>query len=163
RSEHARPVPYSPPSYLTSPSHRSRAPCPGMARDSRIELARARARTAKRAIGLLTAPVFGVAFVGAKAHAPGHTEGKPKSLGAPRGTAVRVAPLCAHAEHRTGRRPRDGGPRRPDPLRPVVRGRRLRQAALAAAGPGARPERRRQGARRRRSGGDARRAGLRLG
>ncbi|TML52180.1 MAG: hypothetical protein E6G16_06125 [Actinobacteria bacterium] len=54
-----------------------------MARDSRIELARARARKAKTAIGLLTAVVFGVAFVGAKAHAPGHTKGKPKSLGAP--------------------------------------------------------------------------------
>ena len=54
-----------------------------MARDSRIELARVRARTAKRAIGLLTALVFGVAFVGAKTHAPGHAKGKAKSLGAP--------------------------------------------------------------------------------
>lgn len=54
-----------------------------MARNSRIELARERARTAKKAIGLLTALVFGVAFVGAKAHAPGHTKGKAKSLGAP--------------------------------------------------------------------------------
>ena len=54
-----------------------------MARDSRIELARGRARTAKRAIGLLTAVVFGVAFVGAKSHAPGHAKGKSKSLGAP--------------------------------------------------------------------------------
>lgn len=54
-----------------------------MARDSRIELARARARTAKRAIGLLTAVVFGVAFVGAKTHAPGHAKGKAKPLGAP--------------------------------------------------------------------------------
>jgi hypothetical protein len=54
-----------------------------MAGDSRIELARGRARTAKRAIGLLTALVFGVAFVGAKAHAPGHAKGKSKSLGAP--------------------------------------------------------------------------------
>lgn len=51
--------------------------------NSRIQLARARARTAKRAIGLLTAVVFGVAFVGAKTHAPGHTKGKAKSLGAP--------------------------------------------------------------------------------
>jgi hypothetical protein len=50
---------------------------------SRIELARARARSAKRAIGLLTAVVFGVAFVGAKLHAPGHAKGKTKSLGAP--------------------------------------------------------------------------------
>jgi hypothetical protein len=54
-----------------------------MDKTSRIELARGRARAAKRAIGLLTALVFGVAFVGAKAHAPGHTKGKAKSLGAP--------------------------------------------------------------------------------
>jgi heme/copper-type cytochrome/quinol oxidase subunit 3 len=54
-----------------------------MAEHSRIELARARARDAKRAIGLLTAVVFGVAFVGAKIHAPGHAKGKAKSLGAP--------------------------------------------------------------------------------
>ena len=54
-----------------------------MARNSRIELARARARTAKTAIGVLAAAVFGVAFVGAKVHAPGHTKGKGKSLGAP--------------------------------------------------------------------------------
>jgi len=50
---------------------------------SRIELARGRARSAKTAIGVLTAVVFGVAFVGAKVHAPGHTKGKAKSLGAP--------------------------------------------------------------------------------
>jgi hypothetical protein len=54
-----------------------------MVRNSRIELARARARTAKRAIGLLTVVVFGVAFVGARVHAPGHAKGKAKSLGAP--------------------------------------------------------------------------------
>jgi hypothetical protein len=62
-----------------------------MARNSRIEAARARARIAKRAIGLLTALVFGVAFVGAKVHAPGHAKGKAKSLGAPSsfGRAVR--------------------------------------------------------------------------
>jgi hypothetical protein len=54
-----------------------------MGSDSRIEAARARARTAKGAIGLLTALVFGVAFVGAKVHAPGHAKGKAKSLGAP--------------------------------------------------------------------------------
>jgi hypothetical protein len=54
-----------------------------MAKQSRIELARARSRSAKRAIGLLTAVVFGVAFVGAKIHAPGHAKGKAKSLGAP--------------------------------------------------------------------------------
>jgi hypothetical protein len=51
--------------------------------NSRIELARGRASSAKRAIGLLTAVVFGVAFVGAKVHAPGHSKGKAKSLGAP--------------------------------------------------------------------------------
>jgi hypothetical protein len=56
---------------------------PAMAGNSRIELGRAHARSAKRAIGLLTALVFGVAFVGAKVHAPGHTKGKAKSLGAP--------------------------------------------------------------------------------
>lgn len=62
-----------------------------MVGNSRIEAARARARTAKRAIGLLTAVVFGVAFVGAKVHAPGHAKGKAKSLGAPSsfGKAVR--------------------------------------------------------------------------
>jgi hypothetical protein len=54
-----------------------------MARNSRIELARARARRAKTTIGVLTALVFGVAFVGAKAHAPGHAKGKAKPLGAP--------------------------------------------------------------------------------
>lgn len=32
---------------------------------------------------MLTALVFGVAFVGAKVHAPGHAKGKSKSLGAP--------------------------------------------------------------------------------
>jgi hypothetical protein len=52
-------------------------------RDSRIELARERARKAKTAIGVLTAVVFGVAFVGAKSHAPGHTKGKATPLGAP--------------------------------------------------------------------------------
>ena len=54
-----------------------------MARSSRIELARDRARRAKTAIGVLTALVFGVAFVGAKVHAPGHAKGEAKSLGAP--------------------------------------------------------------------------------
>jgi hypothetical protein len=54
-----------------------------MAKNSRIEAARARARTAKGAIGLLTVVVFGVAFAGAKVHAPGHAKGKAKSLGAP--------------------------------------------------------------------------------
>lgn len=52
-------------------------------RNSRIELARERARRAKTAIGVLTAVVFGVAFVGAKSHAPGHAKGKATPLGAP--------------------------------------------------------------------------------
>ncbi len=56
---------------------------PAMVKQSRIELARARARSAKRAIGVLTVVVFGVAFAGAKVHAPGHAKGKAKSLGAP--------------------------------------------------------------------------------
>ena len=55
-----------------------------MARDSRIEAARQRARTAKTAIGAVALLVFGVAFVGAKTHAPGHTKGKASPLGAPR-------------------------------------------------------------------------------
>ena len=54
-----------------------------MANDSRIERARVRARTAKTAIGALTVLVFGVAFAGAKIHAPGHAKGKAKPLGAP--------------------------------------------------------------------------------
>ena len=54
-----------------------------MARNSRIDAARARARGAKTAIAALTALVFGVAFVGAKIHAPGHAKGKAKPLGAP--------------------------------------------------------------------------------
>ena len=55
-----------------------------MARDSRIERARQRARTAKTAIGAVALLVFGVAFVGAKVHAPGHTKGKAKPLDAPK-------------------------------------------------------------------------------
>ena len=54
-----------------------------MADTSRIERARQRARAAKVGIGALTALVFGVAFVGAKSHAPGHTKGKATPLGAP--------------------------------------------------------------------------------
>jgi hypothetical protein len=50
---------------------------------SRIERARQRARTAKTAIGALTVLIFGVAFVGAKIHAPGHSRGKATPLGAP--------------------------------------------------------------------------------
>ena len=50
---------------------------------SRIERARRRGRSAKVALGALTALVFGVAFVGAKTNAPGHTKGKATPLGAP--------------------------------------------------------------------------------
>ena len=51
---------------------------------SRIERARARARSAKVVIASGTLLVFGVAFVGAKINAPGHTKGKPTPLGAPK-------------------------------------------------------------------------------
>lgn len=54
-----------------------------MAADSRIERARARARAAKAVIGAGTLLVFGVAFVGAKMHAPGHAKGKATPLNAP--------------------------------------------------------------------------------
>ncbi len=55
-----------------------------MANDSRIERARRRGRGAKAVIASGTLLVFGVAFVGAKAHAPGHAKGKAKALGAPK-------------------------------------------------------------------------------
>jgi hypothetical protein len=54
-----------------------------MARESRIERARQRSRAAKLWLGAVTALVFGVAFVGAKTHAPGHAKGKATPLGAP--------------------------------------------------------------------------------
>jgi len=54
-----------------------------MPRDSRIERARERARHAKTTLGAVALLVFGVAFVGAKVHAPGHTKGRSKPLGAP--------------------------------------------------------------------------------
>jgi hypothetical protein len=54
-----------------------------MERESRIARARERARNAKTVIGALTVLVFGAAFVGAKANAPGHAKGQAKSLGAP--------------------------------------------------------------------------------
>jgi hypothetical protein len=54
-----------------------------MARESRIERARRRARAAKVWLGALAAIVFGVAFVGAKTHAPGHAKGQATPLGAP--------------------------------------------------------------------------------
>jgi hypothetical protein len=55
-----------------------------MTNDSRIERARAQARNAKAVIASGALLVFGVAFVGAKVHAPGHTKGKTKPLGAPK-------------------------------------------------------------------------------
>ena len=55
-----------------------------MAETSRIETARERARNAKALIGAGTLLVFGVAFVGAKVHAPGHAKGRAKSLAAPK-------------------------------------------------------------------------------
>ena len=54
------------------------------AQQSRIERARARARGAKAVIASGTLLVFGVAFVGAKIHAPGHAKGKGKALAAPK-------------------------------------------------------------------------------
>jgi hypothetical protein len=54
-----------------------------MKENSRIEAARRRAHAAKVWLGALTALVFGVAFVGAKTHAPGHAKGKAEPLGAP--------------------------------------------------------------------------------
>jgi hypothetical protein len=54
-----------------------------MAEHSRIERARQRAHAAKVGFGALAALVFGVAFVGAKTHAPGHAKKKAQPLGAP--------------------------------------------------------------------------------
>lgn len=54
-----------------------------MADASRIDRAWARARAAKLALGALTTLVFGVAFVGAKTHAPGHTKHRARPLSAP--------------------------------------------------------------------------------
>jgi hypothetical protein len=54
-----------------------------MPRESRIERVRRRVRAAKVWLGALAAIVFGVAFVGAKTHAPGHAKGQPTPLGAP--------------------------------------------------------------------------------
>lgn len=50
---------------------------------SRIDSARARARGAKFALGALATLVLGGGFVGAKAHAAGHTKHRAKPLGAP--------------------------------------------------------------------------------
>jgi hypothetical protein len=51
---------------------------------SRIDTARARARGAKLGLGALATVVLGAAFVGAKAHAAGHTKHRAKPLAAPR-------------------------------------------------------------------------------
>ena len=53
-------------------------------KNSRMERARVRARGAKAVIASGTLLVFGVAFVGAKVHAPGHAKQKAKPLGAPK-------------------------------------------------------------------------------
>jgi hypothetical protein len=42
-----------------------------------------RARGGKLALGALTTLVFGVAFVGARSHAPGHAKHRARPLGAP--------------------------------------------------------------------------------
>ena len=74
---------------------------PRVADQSRIERARGRARGAKIALGALTTLVFGVAFVGAKTHAPGHTKHRARPLGAPasfeqavRGSALRAGQIA---------------------------------------------------------------------
>ncbi len=68
-----------------------------MAGGSRIEQARSRARGAKLVLGALTTLVFGVAFVGARSHAPGHVKHKAQPLGVPASfeAAVRRSALAA--------------------------------------------------------------------
>jgi len=63
---------------------------------SRIEAARARARGAKLGLGALATLVLGVAFVGAKAHAAGHTKHRARPLAAPQSfeRAVRESVLA---------------------------------------------------------------------
>ena len=55
-----------------------------MTKASRIQQAHAQARTAKAVIASGTLLVFGVAFIGARIHAPGPAKGKGKALGAPK-------------------------------------------------------------------------------
>lgn len=50
---------------------------------SRIEAARARAHGAKLGLGMVATLVLGVAFVGARAHAAGHTKHRARPLAAP--------------------------------------------------------------------------------
>ena len=57
---------------------------------SRIAAARARARGAKVLLGGLTALVFGVAFVGARAQAPGHIRHRARPLAAPQAFELAV-------------------------------------------------------------------------
>jgi hypothetical protein len=52
--------------------------------EGRIDAARARARGAKLALGAVATLVLGTAFVGAKAHAAGHTKHRARPLAAPR-------------------------------------------------------------------------------
>lgn len=63
---------------------------------SRIEKARARARGAKTVLGAGALLVFGVAFVGAKVHAPGHAKGKSRALAAPKSFERAVKRSIAH-------------------------------------------------------------------
>ena len=53
-------------------------------KDSRIEQARVRARGAEAVIASGALLVFGVAFIGAKTHAPGHAKRKARPLSAPK-------------------------------------------------------------------------------
>jgi hypothetical protein len=80
-----------------------------MRENSRIERARRQARAAKVWLGALTALVFGVAFVGAKTHAPGHAKGKATPLGAP-----------SSFEHAVQRSALQGGQIAPPAQPPVV-------------------------------------------
>jgi len=66
---------------------------------SRVAAARARARGAKVVLGALTTLVFGVAFVGAKSHAPGHARHRARPLAAPSSfeLAVRQSAFAAGA------------------------------------------------------------------
>jgi hypothetical protein len=67
-----------------------------LSRPSRIERAYARARGAKLMIGVLATLSFGVAFVGSKQHAPGHSKHRARALAAPRSfeAAVRRSALA---------------------------------------------------------------------
>jgi len=66
---------------------------------SRMERARARARGAKAVIASGTLLVFGVAFIGAKMHAPGHAKGTTKPLDAPKSFKRAVKRSIAQGGH----------------------------------------------------------------